>query len=82
MTSKVMSKLRTNVNNGNGTNKMNVAYDSVVTYINSRLGVFSKALSWISLIRFPSRNLKKKKKTEELTIVFSLFNLLTNATYN
>ena len=34
MTSKVMSKLRTNVNNGNGTNKMNVAYDSVVTYIN------------------------------------------------
>ena len=81
MTSKVMSKLRTNVNNGNGTNKMNVAYDSDVTYINLRLFVFSKALSGISLIRFPSRNLKKKnKKTEELTIVFSLFNLLTNAT--
>ena len=81
MTSKVMSKLRTNVNNGNGTNKMNVAYDSDVTYITLRLLVFSKALSGISLIRFPSRNLKKKKKkTEELTIVFSLFNLLTNAT--
>ena len=39
---------------------MNDAYDSVVTYITSRLGEFSKALSGISLIRFPPSNLKKK----------------------
>ena len=39
---------------------MNDAYDSVVTYITLRLRVSSKALSGISLIRFPSRNLKKK----------------------
>ena len=45
---------------------MNDAYDLVVTYITLRLGVFSKALSGISLIRFPSRNLKKN--TIELTL--------------
>ena len=39
---------------------MNDAYDSVVTYITSSLGIFSKALSGISLIAFPPRNLKKK----------------------
>ena len=39
---------------------MNDAYDSVVTYITIRYGVFSKALSEISLILFPPRNLKKK----------------------
>ena len=44
-----------------GTNKMNDADDSVVTYITWRLDVFSKALSGIFLILFPKRNLKKKK---------------------
>ena len=39
---------------------MNDAYDSVVTYITLSLGIFSKALSGISLIAFPPRNLKKK----------------------
>ena len=43
-----------------GTNKINDPYDSVVTYITSRLVVFSKAFSGISLIPFPPRNLKKK----------------------
>ena len=43
-----------------GTNKINDPYDSVVTYITSRLVAFSKAFSEISLISFPSRNLKKK----------------------
>ena len=41
---------------------MNDAYDSVVTYITLSLGIFSKALSGISLIAFPPRNLKKKKQ--------------------
>ena len=40
---------------------MNDAYDSVVTYIILRFIKFSKALSGISLILFPPRNLKKKK---------------------
>ena len=43
-----------------GTNKINDPYDSVVTYITSRLVVFSKAFSGISLIPFPPRDLKKK----------------------
>ena len=53
---------------------MNDAYDSVVTYIISRLGIFSKAISGISLILFPPRNLKKKQYNSHL---FYLFNLLT-----
>ena len=53
---------------------MNDAYDSVVTYITLSAGAFSKALSGISLIRFPSRNLKKKQYNSQL---FYLFNLLT-----
>ena len=59
-----------------GTNKINDPYDSVVTYITSRLVAFSKAFSEISLISFPSRNLKKKN-TIELTLAF-FFSLLTN----
>ena len=54
---------------------MNDAYDSVVTYITLSTGAFSKALSGISLIRFPSRNLKKKKQCN--LHFFYLFNLLT-----
>ena len=53
---------------------MNDAYDSVVTYITLRYGIFSKALSGISLILFPPRNLKKKQYNLHL---FYLFNLLT-----
>ena len=53
---------------------MNDAYDSVVTYIVWRYGIFSKALSGISLILFPPRNLKKKQYNLHL---FYLFNLLT-----
>ena len=45
---------------------MSDAYDSVVTYITLSLGIFSKALSGISLIAFPPRNLKSKSK---LTLV-------------
>ena len=48
---------------------MNDAYDLVVTYITLRLGVFSKALSGISLIRFPSRTLKKKIQ-QNLNLIF------------
>ena len=51
-----------------GTNKINDPYDSVVTYITSRLVVFSKAFSGISLIPFPPRNLKKS--TIERTLAF------------
>ena len=54
---------------------MNDAYDSVVTYITSSLGIFSKALSGISLIPFPPRDLKKKKQYN--LHLFYLFNLLT-----
>ena len=54
---------------------MNDDYDSVVTYIPSRYGIFSKALSGISLILFPPRNLKKKKQYN--LHLFYLFNLLT-----
>ena len=46
---------------------MSDAYDSVVTYITLSLGIFSKALSGISLIAFPPRNLKKK--AIQLTLV-------------
>ena len=53
---------------------MNDTYDSVVTYITLSRGIFSKALSGISLIRFPLRNLKKKQYNLHL---FYLFNLLT-----
>ena len=53
---------------------MNDAYDSVVTYIILRYIKFSKALSGISLILFPSRNLKKKQWNLHL---FYLFNLST-----
>ena len=53
---------------------MNDDYDSVVTYITLRYGIFSKALSGISLILFPPRNLKKKQYNLHL---FYLFNLLT-----
>ena len=42
-----------------GTNEMKDDYDSVVTYITLSCFVPSKALSGISLIWFPSRNLKK-----------------------
>ena len=56
---------------------MNDAYDLVVTYITLRLGVFSKALSGISLIRFLSRNLKKKYNR---TYTWFSFNLLTQNT--
>ena len=52
--------LRTQVDFWRGLNT--IAYDSVVTYITLRLGVFSKALSGIFLIRFPSRNLRKKNR--------------------
>ena len=53
-----------------GTNKINYPYDSVVTYIASRLVVLSKTLSGISLIPFPPRDLKKIKNTIELTLAF------------
>ena len=53
---------------------MNDAYDLAVTYITLRLGVFSKALSGISLIRFPSRNLKKKIQSNLHLIFFQPVN--------
>ena len=50
---------------------MNDAYDSVVTYISRRYGIFSKALSGISLILFPPSNLKKKQYNLHLFYVFN-----------
>ena len=49
---------------------MNDAYDSVVTYITLRLGACSKALSGISLIPFPARDLKKKNTIDLLHLIF------------
>ena len=57
-----------------GTNKINDPYDSVVTYISSRLVVFSKAFSGISLISFPPRNLKKKYNRTYTCFFFQLVN--------
>ena len=53
---------------------MDDAYDSVVTYITLRSGIFLKAPSGISLILFPPRNLKKRQYNYHLLY---LFNLLT-----
>ena len=52
---------------------MTDAHDLILTYIVSRLFIFSKPISGISLIRFSPRNLKQKYNRTYMCVISLIF---------